>query len=154
MGQSKNPIKLVEIGQPIKASDFNALAQGVMDLRDFLSNTKGGGGLEVKVTESGLLIALLGIRDRIFPVKITQAPPPDVALLPSACKYGYRGIGQSFVETQQVPVYGRPVQGDECAVYPAKVGHLAAVFLNPQDDGTNIAELWILTEVPARGPCS
>lgn len=146
-------IPFVQPGEPILASYFNALSNAVIQIANFIDNTKGGGGLDVKVTNSGLLIALMGFRDRVFPVKLTAAPPAGVPILPSQCKYGYRGIGRDIEGTDVIPTYGRDVHGDECAVYPAEIDHLAAVFLNPQDDGSNLAELWILTECPARGPC-
>lgn len=139
----------------IKASDLNAMSDAIKDLWDIIGNASGGPGIDVSVNAGGLLIALLGpLKDRLVTVKITAAPTPRVALLPSACTYSYSGIDKKISDDNVTPIYGRPVTEDDCAIYPAKVGHLAFIFRNPQGDGNKKAELWILTETPARGPCT
>lgn len=154
MGFSRILPRFRKGAKEIRADDLNQIVDAVAALNDIVYNASGSAGLDVKVSSTGLMIALLGsLKDRILPVKITEAPAPDVAVLPSNCKYSYLGLDRAVKDSLVIPVYGRPIHADECAVYPAKVGDLAFIFRNPQDDGTKEAELWILTEVPARGPC-
>ena len=146
------PVKLkrVQRGEAIRAEDWNTVASVV----EALSNVRGGAGLTASFGIDGLLIALTGgLKNRFVWCKITAAPPPGVPILPSDCKYSYKGLDAKIDEVDKLPVYGRQVENDEAAVYPAKGGHLCFVFRNPQADGTKLAELGVLTESPARGPC-
>lgn len=144
-------IPRVQRGQKIEAETWDRMCAIV----ETLANVRTGPGLEASFTPQGLLISLMGsLRDRFALCKITAAPPPSVAVMPADCKYGYQGLEEhGVVGTDVLPIYGRMVENEEIAVYPAKVGHLCAIFRNPQADGTKLAELIVFTESPARGPC-
>jgi len=130
------------------ARDFNSIAEAVEQLQRIVGVSQAPpGGM------AGLLLSMLGSKDRVLWCKITAAPPAGVPLLPSLCRYSYQSLDRGFVESNVLPKYGRLVENDECAIYPALVGDLCAVFRSPQDDGTYIAELMLFRENPAIGPC-
>lgn len=148
---SRVKLNRVRKGDKILAADWDRLC----DLLEAIANVRVGPGLTAKFDLTGLLISLTGIASERFAIaKITAAPPPSVAVMPANCKYSYKGLDKHGVdEVDQLPIYGRQVENEETAIYPAKVGHLCMVFLNPQDDGTKKAELIVFTESPVRGPC-
>lgn len=142
--------KRVRRGEKINADDYNR----VLETIESLCNIRAGNGLSATFGDDGIMIALTSlIKDRAAIVKITAAPTAGQPIKPSLCSYSCLGLDKKFELTNVLPVYGREVANDEVDVYPAKVGDLAFVLRNPQDDGTKKAELWILSEYIVRGAC-
>ena len=144
-------LKRVRKGEPIRAEDWNAVAETI----ESIANVRSGSGIEAKFTPAGLLIGLLGsFKDRFVLSTITAAPPPLVPVRPSLCRYSAVGIAAGgVVVTNVFPEYGRPVVNDEVDIYPCLVGHLCFICRNPQNSGLKKAELFVFSEVTAKGDC-
>lgn len=148
------PLKKVKKGDPIRADDFNALIDLVNRLSEMVLGARGGTGIDLKVQAAGLIVALAdATKERAVWVKLTDAPPPGVPVLPSACPYTYVGLDQKFEVVDALPDYGRPCFGDDHHIYPDLVGNLAICLRNPQGNGSKLAQLFILNEQPYTGPC-
>jgi hypothetical protein len=132
-----------------RAADLNRLAQ----LVERLSSLKVGRGLQLIDAPGGLLLALSADTEFVRRARITAAPAPGVPILPSACRYSAASLdGQVRLESV-LPVYGRQVEADECAVYPGQVDDLCALLMDPRPDGAIVPRLWIFRENVARVAC-
>jgi hypothetical protein len=49
------------------------------------------------------------------------------------------------------PTYGRPSEGSDWVIHPAKVGERCWIVREIDEDGEPVARLWILTEKIAPG---
>ena len=115
----------------------------------------GGDGIRVFHTPWSMTISLSkGNKHRILSAVITQAPPPGVPILPSQCKYWAQALDHRFVIVDEYPAYGRLVENDESAIYPAKVNDFCLIIRYVKPGTTEwAAGLMVLRENVARGPC-
>lgn len=69
--------------------------------------------------------------------------------------YEYRGFGKPGVHGYKPPVYGRPVEGDECRIYPAQVHMTCLVEIDVDAEGERKGRLMLLpgSERVARRRC-
>lgn len=105
-----------------------------------------GPGLSVAQTPAGRLLSLIADVGWLVRARITAAPPPLVPVLPSACRYGVRAAEEAFEMSAVLPKYGRAVEGDDVAIYPARVGDDCALVRVPRGDGAFTVELFIFSE--------
>jgi hypothetical protein len=156
-------------GEPITAADLNRIAEAteaaleVVAGRGLTITRDPRGRLQVALDASGAGVALLCRVERVVNAAGANIPT-NAAALPSQCRYIIRDLasGQLYPapgpsgQASLLPVYGREVNADEAGVWPAKVGDLCTVWMNPRRVGGQMAttaELDIWSERVARGPC-
>lgn len=141
--------------QALTAQRLNQLVDAV----NALLQLRGGPGVKVAMTETGVTIGLdlqmilgNGIDARISAV--SGGSGPAVA---STFTYSVKAFGRPELPeyTGLTPTAGRPVQsGDSTTeIYPAAVGDRCRLFLEPDGDGTSTPKLWIGTETLAFEDC-
>lgn len=138
-------------GDTLSAGEFNA----VVEVLRAVGGLRVGDGLTMVRTESGLVIgrgAAAGEAEELVGVitgsTVSGAGPGP--FLPSDVRYTVEVIGRPDIVplVNVLPVYGRPVMGDEFGVYPAAVGSACRVIVRPNPDGQGgmVAELEVMNE--------
>ena len=146
----------VTAGAPVLAKDFNA----VVDALRKILNVKGGNGVLVRFTADGVVIELAAAQgEQMLPAKITAvsvsgAGPFDAATV----NYSAQAIGRPDVApiTAAIPKYGRPVKGNEVAIWPCAVGDPCWIVRRPNGGGSGAgmtASLMVSTEYIAFSDC-
>lgn len=150
-------------GEALTAESVNAIFAELDELRALLM---GRGG---KSNEQGALaLAFSAIDPDLFvPCRMTDvrlvgegfAAPGGLAFWPSQVSYRIVGIRRGGIDLDNmVPVYGRPVRGDETRLYPASVGMVCVLVRSPaaDDSGEIDSQLMLLpdSEIVARRLCT
>lgn len=144
-------------GDVITAEWLNAL-KALAEGRSQASPGKAAAGEQA----AGVARALAAIKpDEWVQCRITRLIAPGGGLVPewpSNVRYDLIGIGRpGIVLTNQTPVFGRPVKGDEAKIWPAPVGTICYIVRSPAIDnsGAIVAQLVLLdgSEVVARRMC-
>jgi hypothetical protein len=130
----------VRAGDPITAGLFNALVAEVARLRNRLDGRQAAD----QNTAAPDLLRM------VIPCRITAAShtTPTAA---GSVTYTVTGDGDRFEQTSMTPTYGRPSEGSDWVIHPAKVGERCWIVREIDEDGEPVARLWILTEKIAPG---
>lgn len=78
--------------------------------------------------------------------EVIEAPPADVPVLPSQCRYKVRDVTTGEIWEDMLPLMGRQVYRDEFKVYPQRVGVPCVIFRVPLENGEFLSHLWIFDE--------
>lgn len=145
----------VNPGDPLVAEQYNVLADAVERTQTALGGATGIDAVPAPGSSAPgqVLWALQNRLGWVLRARITKAPPAGVAVLPSACRYDAASLDSAHTLTNELPSYGRQVENDECAIYPARVDDLCLILISPQDNRDQKLELMLLRENPARGSC-
>lgn len=164
-----DPLPRVNPRTPVTAEAWNRLVDAIESVNRFAAEVgrdsrRGVGSLRVDIARA------LDLGERLMVGTITAVPPPVVpdepgqprrAWLPSQVRYFAQadyapsivvdGLGDGAL-----PAAGREVEGDECRIYPARVGDRCLIVREPDpaSEGGFTSLLWVLTEKVARRRCT
>lgn len=140
----------VKTGDPIRASDFNALIEAVQTLASIRATAP----LRIETKGGGLTIAIDRVT-RSYDAVITARNGPAAPANPSAYTYKYRVLDKPEMgEIGFIAPDFRSVRNDEVKIHPASVGDPVRVFIYPTDTGGTVKYLDMLNaETPAWGDC-
>ena len=171
MSRFPSPLALPE--DPSGSSRLAENIRKVLRAIRALSRIEGRNGITAQVNQAGVVLSLnrpeFAFFSRVVAVRvgaqtITQWGQQAAYATPSQVSYDVKVFGRPDIGEDDgsgdrvvrslVPVYGRPVNEDESAIWPARVGDRCWIIRSPDQNGSPIAELHIMTERIAFRPCS